>query len=106
MEVAESSRVMVTRKEYEGKTESEWKGVTVRTLRELRNGYLAIPAGKICRIYRKRGGFTLETEPCKCCGVRVLIGKVPSCDVTVVEGSKPKKETPLTSREEYQSDSW
>jgi hypothetical protein len=78
--------VKVSRKEYEGKTEAEWKGVAVRTLRELRNGVVVIPAGTICRIYRKQGGFALETDPCKCCGVRVLIGKVPFYHVSVVVG--------------------
>lgn len=89
---------MVTRQEYKVKTEKEWKGVTVRTRCDLRNGYLAIPAGTLCKIYRKRGGFALETEPCKCCGVRVLIGKVPFDEVTVVEGSEPEKEKSATEK--------
>jgi len=106
MEAAEWSRVKVTRKEYEAKREKEWVGVTVRTRRDLRNGFVAIPAGTLCKIYRKQGGFALETEPCKCCGVRVLIGKVPFDDVAVVEDSKPKNVKPFTSREEHGSEPW
>jgi hypothetical protein len=75
---------MVSRKEYERKSEDYWKRVTVRTNRVLRNGWMEIPAGTLCRITDKRGGFKLETEPCKCCGVRVYISKVLPEDVDVV----------------------
>ena len=67
---------MVSRKEYEKRTEAQWKGVKVRTLCDMHNGIINIPKGTVCQIYGKSGGFSLETEPCKRCGVSIFIKKV------------------------------
>lgn len=60
-----------------------WKGLTVRTLRRMRNGVTDIPAGTLATVTYARAGLTLETEPCKCCGVSIRISKVSSSDVSV-----------------------
>lgn len=75
---------MVSQNDYEKKTTNYWKTVTVRTKRVLRNGCLEIPTGTICKITNKQGGFTLQTDPCKYCGVRVYITKVPPEAVEIV----------------------
>jgi hypothetical protein len=75
---------MVNRKEYERRTLDYWKTVTVRTKCILRNGHEEIPEGTLCRVTDKKGGFRLQTEPCKYCGVSVYITKVPPEDVYIV----------------------
>jgi hypothetical protein len=67
---------MVSRKEYERITADAWKQIKVKTKQVLRNGFMSIPTGTICKIHGKGGGFELETEPCKCCGVSIWIRKV------------------------------
>lgn len=71
----------MTNRDYQRWNEREWKRHQVRTLRELTNGNMAIPAGTVCRITGKFGGFALRTEPCSACGVAVNISKVPWIDV-------------------------
>jgi len=75
---------MVSKQEYEKRTKEYWKTVKVKTNCILRNGIIEIPKGTLCAIVRKGGGFTLQAEPCKTCGVSVLISKVPPEDVYVV----------------------
>ena len=85
---------MVSTRTYRKYNSSYWTGKTVRTTRILRNGNIEIPAGTICQILGKSGGFTLKTEPCRCCGVSVFIRKVgpEAVDlVTVPEDAVPKE---------------
>jgi hypothetical protein len=79
---------MVSRKTYERISEVDWKKCLVKTNTVLRNGHEEIPAGTICRVTGKRGGLRLETEPCKCCGIKVFITKVPPEAVEVWRRSK------------------
>jgi hypothetical protein len=76
--------IMVSWKEYHKYTESYWKKQKVKTNKVLRNGFMEIPAGTVCDIKRKFSGFTLETDPCKVCGVRIYIRKVPHEDVDLI----------------------
>lgn len=69
---------------YRKNTEKYFMGKKVRTLREMKNGLMIIPAGIICEITRKFKGFKLTSEPCKHCGVRVRISEVPFCDVELI----------------------
>lgn len=75
---------MVSRKEYQRKPESYWKGKQVRTLCSLRNSLAEIPKGTICTITHKGGGFSLKTEPCKRCGISFSIRKVSPEDVMLI----------------------
>lgn len=53
-------------------------GMKVRTLREMRNGFMIIPAGTVATItsgYRWER-LEIEGQPCTCCGVRVLVSCV------------------------------
>ena len=76
---------MVTMKEYRKFSLDYWVGKNVRTKEVLRNFVTEIPVGTVCKITDKRGGFTLKTEPCKCCGVSVFIRKVNPEDVQLVK---------------------
>lgn len=73
----------MTRREYERRTNAEWEGTTVRTRREITNGFMTIPAGAVCTIHAKFKGFTLRSEPCATCGVRVSVSRVHPADVEV-----------------------
>ncbi|HUU97267.1 MAG TPA: hypothetical protein VM487_16135 [Phycisphaerae bacterium] len=52
---------------------SDWIGREVRTLREMQNGMIMIPAGTICVVHDSRSGLALQTDPCTRCGVRIFI---------------------------------
>lgn len=70
--------------QYNHTPESKLKGRMVRTLRDLKNGWGVIPRGTIATIAGKQGGFSLQSEPCPCCGMRVSISKVPYTDVELL----------------------
>ena len=71
-------------KTYKQLTAKEVVGQTVRTRRELQNGYMRVPAGTLATITHKRDGYNLETEPCGECGVSVSITRVSPIDVELV----------------------
>jgi hypothetical protein len=71
-------------KTYRKHTEVFFMGKKVRTLIQMRNGYMVIPEGTTCEITRKYQGFNLTSEPCKCCGVRISINRVPYRDVELI----------------------
>lgn len=75
---------MVSRSIYERYKEEYWKTKRVKTKCTLRNSLIKIAPGTICRISRKRGGFTLVTDPCSCCGVSIIIAKVHPENVEIV----------------------
>lgn len=68
---------MITQSDYNRRTDKQWRGVKVRALRPLDNGWITIPAGTICTIDGKFGGFSLRTDRCNCCGVTIRISRVP-----------------------------
>ena len=72
------------KKTYRKMLNKQFIGLKVRTLKELRNGLCTIAAGTVCTITQKRGGFSLETERCPCCGVKVDISRVPPEDVDLI----------------------
>lgn len=72
------------RKIYEKYTEKEFKGRKVISLVGLRNGYCRLPAGTLFTIDGKQGGFSLLSDPCPHCGIKVWISKVPPTDVDFV----------------------
>lgn len=67
----------IREKEYARKNEAYWKLQKVRTLREIETWRMTIPAGTICKITRKMGGFSLNVEACPKCGVVVHVRKIP-----------------------------
>ncbi|MHC4617241.1 MAG: hypothetical protein ACYTEQ_05760 [Planctomycetota bacterium] len=69
---------------YKQHTNHFFKGKKVRTLTELRNGYMVIPEGSICEIRFKYNGFDLTGPRCERCGVAVSIGRVSYRDVELV----------------------
>lgn len=49
----------------------------VRTLAEMSNGFMTIPAGTICAVTTTHQGLlSLKSEPCPHCGVRIHISRV------------------------------
>ncbi|MDA8273016.1 MAG: hypothetical protein M0Z72_04680 [Deltaproteobacteria bacterium] len=52
---------------------ADWRGKLVRFKREIRNGYVIIPAGTIATIGSPEIVTEFECEPCKCCGIRARI---------------------------------
>jgi len=67
--------------EYKRMTLEEMQKKRWRTTREMRNGYVTIPAGMEVRITYKRGGLNIEGEKCAHCGVSVHISKVNPTDL-------------------------
>jgi len=78
---------MITWKEYYKKTQWEWMGKKVRTLKEISNHWFVIPKGHILKIVRKYKGFELEgIDICKHCniGKRISIEGVDPTNLELV----------------------
>jgi len=69
---------------YKKHTEAFFMGRKVRTLIEMRNNNMVIPAYSLCTITRKFDGFNLTSDPCKHCGVRISISRVHRRDVELI----------------------
>jgi len=88
----------ITRIDYNSIPERVWLGKRIKTLREIQNGAMIIPEGTMCEINRKYKGFSLITEPCKCCGVKIFITRVPyyDCGLLVEQGMMKENKIQLT----------
>ena len=65
---------MITQEEYKKYPETYWKGITVITLREIKNGWYDIPPGTKLKITRKYKGFSLDgLEVCEHCKIGRVI---------------------------------
>ena len=62
----------------------DWVGLHVRSLCDLRNGYLRMPAGCICKVTRYSRGLHLESEPCPTCGAQLRMSRVQERDVEII----------------------
>lgn len=69
---------------YKTHNDEYFKGKRVVLLKELRNGYAVLAKGTFATIEYKRSGFRIRSEKCKCCGVSIIIGKVPPEDLDIV----------------------
>jgi nitrite reductase/ring-hydroxylating ferredoxin subunit len=69
---------------YKKLTAKDLVGRKVKTNVELENRLQVIPAGTICTIDKKDGGFSLTSAACPHCGVKICIGKVPPQDVELL----------------------
>ena len=68
---------MVSVAEYNRIPDREWRGVKVRSLVDMSNGWFTAPAGTLFEIIGKQGGFALKAaDNCHCCGLRGHINKV------------------------------
>lgn len=68
------------------KLKREWKGCTVRTVRDIKNSFFAIPAGTIATItHQTTIGSELTAAPCSCCGIQAIISRVPPTDFVFVD---------------------
>lgn len=79
----------MNRREYDRLTGEQLRGRKVRTLCPMSNGFVEIPAGTILTIGRKFSGFTMRSEPCSLCGVRVLISRVEPQSVELLPKEGP-----------------
>lgn len=62
---------------------SDWRGLTVITRREMKNGMHTIPAGTRMKVDGVSPGLTLESEPCPHCGVSARISRVHPDSVVI-----------------------
>lgn len=68
------------------KLKREYRGRTVRTTRELTNGYVTIPEGAIATVtVQSPRGSTLVFEACNCCGMKPIISRIAADDIEFVE---------------------
>lgn len=67
------------------KLKRDYKGLTVRTVTEIRNGAMIIPAGTVCEVDEWFRGLTLITSRCPHCGVRMFVTRVSQSRVELVE---------------------
>ena len=68
------------RKTYRRIRERDLAGRRVCLVVPLSTGLASWPAGTLAEIERKYAGFTLRSEPCRCCGVRLRATRVsPRC---------------------------
>ncbi|WP_141755119.1 hypothetical protein [Burkholderia plantarii] len=63
----------------------DWKGMRVRTLRVMRNGYVEIPAGSLATVTGIGVGLELKIDPCPCCGMQAYIVRIHGSDVEPIE---------------------
>ncbi|MDP9917027.1 hypothetical protein J2W24_002678 [Variovorax boronicumulans] len=65
---------------------NDWCGLRVKTTRALRNGTGEMPAGSLATVMVNGGtGLHLTFDACACCGLRLLMTRVHTSDVEVVE---------------------
>lgn len=69
---------------YRNHTITYFRGRQVRSLCPLRNGLGEQPAGTVYTIERKWKGFSLISEPCGHCGLRLSMTEVPYEDVELL----------------------
>lgn len=82
---------------YDRLTEDELVGRKVKTLEPMANGKMEIPAGTVCTITRKWGGFNLKAEPCESCGVSVYITRVSPEQVEFLPEKPPQEQLEFQS---------
>lgn len=78
---------MITWKEWRRKTEKYWKGKKVRTLRDIQNKAITIPAGTILEITGKYNGADLEgLEVCPHCNIgrKIYITRVEPTSLELI----------------------
>ena len=75
---------VMDQKTYRKHTGQWFKGRKVKTLMELKNGWMIIPAGTICTIEGKHSGFSLRSSACVRCGVGIRIGRVQPPQVELI----------------------
>lgn len=68
------------------KLKRDYRGRTVRTTRELTNGYVSIPKGAIATVTGQTPrGSTLVFRPCSCCTMKPIISCIAASDIEFVE---------------------
>lgn len=68
------------------KLKRDYRGRTVRTTRELTNGYVSIPKGAIATVTgQSPRGSTLVFEACSCCTMKPIISRIAAADIEFVE---------------------
>ena len=78
---------------------ADWRGKLVRFKREMRNGYIIIPAGTMATIESPGIVTHFECELCKCCGIRARISikgnrEQKLTDIEFIEPVSAGEETP------------
>jgi hypothetical protein len=63
-----------------------YRGRTVRTTRELTNGYVSIPKGSIAAVTGQTPpGSTLVFQAWSCCSMKPIISRIAASDIEFVE---------------------
>lgn len=69
-------------------------GKKVRTTTDIMNGAgILIPKGSTVNILRVSRGFTIQTEPCICCGLSAIVRGVTREEVELLENQFYTKNT-------------
>jgi hypothetical protein len=66
------------------KLKRDYDGLLVKVIKTLKNGYVEVPAGTICKITNAHGGLDLISMPCPSCGIKVIIRKVHQSYVELI----------------------
>ncbi len=66
---------------YDQLTLEEAKKLRLRLKIKIRNGNMEVPAGTVVTVTNKLKGWTIKTDPCKCCGVSVYVSRVSHFDL-------------------------
>lgn len=74
----------MTAKDYELTTLERAKQRRWRLLLPVKTASMTIPAGTVVRVTDKRNGWTVATDPCKCCGVTAYARRVPAAYLEVI----------------------
>lgn len=71
---------------------SDWKGLQVRSIAPVKNGFAEMPIGTLYKVTNALGGLTLQSAPCKCCGMEMFIRGVHPRSVEVVTDDMLREE--------------
>lgn len=70
------------------KLKRNYAGQTVRTLYQMSNGYVTIPAGELATIRSQSShGSELQFVPCSCCGLSAKVSHVQADAIEFVEAA-------------------
>lgn len=68
------------------KLKRDYRGRTVRTTRELTNGYVSIPKGAVATVTgQSPRGSTLTFNACSCCTMRPIISRIAAGDIEFID---------------------
>jgi hypothetical protein len=88
------------------KLKRDYKGLTVKVVREIRNASEIVPVGRICTVDEWFRGLSLISPKCEHCGSRTFITRVPLSHVELIVPQNTKETSAHTHNSDYAAALW